>query len=97
VPAEAQVIRGLDQLFGLLPPTVAPSPPVWKVAVSVLVGLYPLTVLSQAVLGPRLAGLPLLLRAGVSAVLMVVLMTWVVMPVVTRLLKPWLYPTRPTR
>ncbi|OQA30132.1 MAG: hypothetical protein BWY56_02562 [Acidobacteria bacterium ADurb.Bin340] len=93
-PGEAQVISGLEQLFGLLPPTVAPPPPVWKVAVSVLVGLYPLTLFSQAVLGPLLGGWPLPVRGAVSAVLMVILMTWVVMPGVTRALKPWLYPRR---
>jgi len=100
-PGEAQVISGLEQLFGLLPPTVAPPPPVWKVAVSVLVGLYPLSLFSQTVLGPRLdqllmlEELPLLLvRGAISTVLMVILMTWVVMPGVTRVLKPWLYPRR---
>jgi len=93
-PGEAQVISGLEQLFGLLPPTVAPPPPVWKVAVSVLLGLYPLTLFSQAVLGPLLGGWPLPVRGAVSAVLMVILMTWVVMPGVTRALKPWLYPRR---
>lgn len=91
---QAQIISGLEALFGLLPPTVAPPPPVWKVAVSVLVGLYPTSLLNAAFLAPLLQGLPLPLRVLTSVVVLVALMTWVVMPLVTRALKPWLYPKR---
>lgn len=92
--AHAQIISGLEQLFGLLPPSVAPPPPVWKVAASVLAGLFPLTLANMAFIGPALRDWPLVPRALVTAALMVLLMTWVVMPLVTRLLKPWLYPHR---
>ena len=88
----ARVVSGLESLFGLLPPSVAPPPPVWKVAVSVLVGLYPVSLLNAVFLAPRLGGLPLAWRVLVSAVVVVGLMTWVVMPTVTRLLRRWLYP-----
>ncbi len=88
-----RVISGLEQLFGLLPPDVAPPPPVWKVAVSVFTGLFPLTLVNQLWLGPLLRDLPLVLRGLLSAAIMVISMTWVVMPLVTRMLKPWLYPT----
>ena len=88
----AQIISGLEQLFGLLPPSVAPPPPVWKVAVSVMAGLFPLTLFNMTFLAPRTQGWPLVPRAFFVATLMVSLMTWVVMPGVTRLLKPWLYP-----
>jgi uncharacterized protein len=88
----AQVTSGLEQLFGLLPE--APPPPVWKVATSVVLGLFPLSVLNQLYLAPRLGSLPLLPRALLSTVIVVGLMTWVVMPGVTRLLRPWLYPGR---
>jgi len=88
----AQLISGLEQLFGLLPPSVAPPPPVWKVASSVVVGLFPITVLNYLFIAPLFKAIPLVPRAFLSTVIMVVLMTWVVMPGVTRLLKPWLYP-----
>lgn len=87
-----RVMSGLEQLFGLLPPDVAPPPPVWKVAVSVFAGLFPLTIINQLWLGPFLSPLPLFLRGFLSASIMVISMTWLVMPIVTRLLKPWLYP-----
>lgn len=88
----AQLISGLEQLFGLLPPDVAPPPPVWKVAVSVMAGLFPLTLFNMVFLAPLTWSWPLVPKALFTATLMVILMTWVVMPGVTRLLKPWLYP-----
>ena len=88
----ARVTGGLEQLFGLPPASEAPLPPVWKVAVSVIMGLFPLTVLVYQFLTPVIKSLPLVPRAFASAVIVGNLMTWVVMPGVTRLLKPWLYP-----
>ncbi len=89
---QAQIISGLEALFGILPPTVAPPPPVWKVAVSVLLGLYPTSLLNATLLVPLIQDLPLPFRVLLSVVTLVVLMTWVVMPLVTRALRPWLYP-----
>ena len=93
-PDTAHVISGLEALFGVLPPDVAPPPPVWKVAVSVLAGLYPVSLLNALFLAPAVKGLPLPVRVLVSAGTVVMAMTWVVMPLVTRLLRPWLYPRR---
>ena len=45
-------------------------------------------------LGPVLDQLPFLLRSPVLTVLMVSLMTYVVMPRMTRLFSFWLYPDR---
>jgi hypothetical protein len=44
------------------------------------------------VLAPRTAAWPLLLRPVAFAGVLVPLMTWVVMPRLTRLLRRWLYP-----
>ena len=89
---QAQVISGLETLFGILPPTVAPPPPVWKVAVSVMIGLYPASVLNAMFLAPLLKDLPLPARVLVSVAVVVMVMTWGVMPMVTRMLRFWLYP-----
>jgi hypothetical protein len=43
-------------------------------------------------LEPLVEGLPLALRLGITTALAVPLMTWVLMPRVTRLLRGWLYP-----
>jgi hypothetical protein len=93
-PDTGHVISGLEALFGILPPDVAPPPPVWKVAVSVVAGLYPVSLLNALFLAPLLKDLPVALRVLVSVAVVVAGMTWVVMPLVTRLLRFWLYPRR---
>jgi antibiotic biosynthesis monooxygenase (ABM) superfamily enzyme len=67
-------------------------PPRWKMAVATFVGVYPTSLLLGETLGPSVHHLPLLLRAVVMATTMVALLTWVVMPLVTRLLHRWLHP-----
>jgi hypothetical protein len=43
-----------------------------------------------ALLGPAIVQWPLALRTLVMSVLMVVTLTWLVMPGLTRVLRPWL-------
>jgi uncharacterized protein len=47
------------------------------------------------VLTPLIRTLPLVVRLGITTLATVPLMTWVVMPRVTRLLRRWLYPGQP--
>jgi antibiotic biosynthesis monooxygenase (ABM) superfamily enzyme len=68
----------------------------WKMAISAGVGLYPISLVGAGVLGPRLSGLPLAARTAVFAALFSVLMTYLAMPVVSRVLRRWLLPTGPT-
>jgi antibiotic biosynthesis monooxygenase (ABM) superfamily enzyme len=89
-----RVISGLEALFGLLPPDQAKPPAVWKLAAVTLTGLYPTLLLSATFLAPRLQGLPLLPRVLLSALATVLVMTWGVMPLMTRMFRPWLYPRR---
>ena len=92
--------RGLQQLTGLetwfkLPGSTVPTmkpPPRWKMWLVSLVAVYPLVFAFQALLVPRMAGLPLPLRALVFPLVLLTLMTFVVMPVVTRVLHRWLGP-----
>jgi antibiotic biosynthesis monooxygenase (ABM) superfamily enzyme len=92
--------RGLQQLTGLetwfkLPgssvPTMKP-PPRWKMWLVSLVAVYPLVVVFQVLVVPRMARLPLPLRALLFPLVLLTLMTFVVMPVVTRVLRRWLGP-----
>jgi uncharacterized protein len=73
-------------------PTQAP-PPRWKVAVVTWLGIFPTVYLLFLLLSDVLAPWPLLPRIMVITVLVVTLMTWLVAPQLTRLLKPWLYPS----
>lgn len=57
-------------------------------------GAYPLVVLLSAFVLPRVEGWPLLARAALLPVVVLSLMTYVVMPQLTRLLRRWLYPSQ---
>ena len=67
-------------------------PPRWKMAVATLLGVYPVSLLIGVVLSPTLKKLPLVLNLFVVSAIIVGLLTWVVMPLVTRLLHGWLNP-----
>ena len=68
-------------------------PPRWKMAVASLCGVFPTSLLLSFTVGPYLQNLPIPLRVLIIAVCMVALLTWVIMPVITRLLKKWLRPS----
>lgn len=60
------------------------QPPRWKVAVLTWVGIYPLITTLLWVLGPVLGGLPLPAVTLALTIVLVSLMTFVVMPALTR-------------
>jgi antibiotic biosynthesis monooxygenase (ABM) superfamily enzyme len=69
------------------------APPAsWKIALTVLLGLYPTVMLLGFAIGPSLAPLG---KAGsmlVGNLLSVTILQWAVMPVLQRVLRPWLNP-----
>jgi antibiotic biosynthesis monooxygenase (ABM) superfamily enzyme len=67
-------------------------PPRWKMALATLLGVYPISVLVGIVLSSTLKKLPLALNLFVVSAIIVGLLTWVVMPLITRLLEGWLNP-----
>jgi hypothetical protein len=66
------------------------GPPRTKLALLTWVGAYAVILVVLAVGGPALASWPLTLRALVVSGLMVAAMTWVIVPVMTRLFGGWL-------
>jgi antibiotic biosynthesis monooxygenase (ABM) superfamily enzyme len=85
-------VNGLEAWF-VLPeiPKVLP-PPKWKTAIVSAIGIYPAISLMPVLLKPITNGLPAWLATLVSIAIMMPLMTWVIMPQITRLFKFWLYP-----
>lgn len=77
-------------------PRVA-APPRYKLALLTWAGAYTVITLILAVLGPVMAPWPLPLRTLLLSVLMVVTMTWLVMPSLTRLGRGWLMSPRHPR
>jgi uncharacterized protein len=67
-----------------------PAPPRWKQMVSIFVAFYPLSLVVQLALGPVLAPLDLWLRVLATVVVATPVMTYLLLPLVTRALRPWL-------
>ena len=73
----------------------APAPPRYKMALITWVGAYSLITTILALLGPMMATWPLALKTLPLSVLMVIAMTWVVVPALARLFRSWLAPSSP--
>jgi antibiotic biosynthesis monooxygenase (ABM) superfamily enzyme len=74
-------------------PSRTPGPPRYKLALLTWIGAYAVITSMLALLGPTMATWPLALRTLVLSVAMVVTLTWVVMPRLTRLFGGWLRPS----
>jgi antibiotic biosynthesis monooxygenase (ABM) superfamily enzyme len=72
----------------------APLPPDWKMALLTWVAVWPVSILVPAVLNPVLGPqFNFYLGAGIIAAGIVVLLTWVAMPLLVKLTHDWLYPS----
>jgi len=83
----------------LVPPHTLPvrPPPKHKVALLTWLGIYPLITTILAVGGPYIEGFPVAVRSLVLTVCVIPLMTWVVMPLITRVTANWLHARPRTR
>ena len=93
-PMRTQVLTGLEGWFTLPTRPGAPPPPPYKMAIVTWMTIFPLITLVVVATAPLLGNLPLVARLAVTTGVTVPLMTWVVMPRMTRLLHRWLYPDR---
>jgi len=94
-PVNIQHITGMEGLFTFGRGNVALAPPKYKMLIVVSAGLYPLIVLTYLFVVPYLP-LPFLGRTLITTVLDVAIMTYVVMPQLTRFLQSWLVGPPPT-
>lgn len=88
------VLTGLETWFTLPSRAGEPVPPRYKMAAVTWIAVFPLATAIFLILQPLLGGAPSVLRTFVFTVVMVTLMTYVVMPRMTRLFSFWLYPKR---
>ncbi len=91
-PTQLQFITGLETWF-CLPgtPTITP-PPRYKMAVVTWLAITPLLIVSNYFFGPIFKDLPLALRLICMTPWIVLIMTYMLMPFMTKLFKWWLYP-----
>jgi hypothetical protein len=95
-PLRTQFLTGLEAWFTLPDRPGTPPPPPYKMALLTWVTLFPLITLVVIALDPLLERLALSPRLAVTTAVTVPIMTWVVMPRVSRLLRGWLYPIERT-
>ena len=101
--AALRVLTGLETWFALPTARTKTPPPRWKMALVTWLGIFPMVLLLSrtvgAVLSPFAASEIVVM---VVTALVVVAMTWFVMPTLARLFAGWLYPpgfepeTKPT-
>ena len=89
---EISSMTGMERWFTLPDRAVSQAPPKHKMAVVIFLGIYPLIMLIGALLQPLVGTWPLAPRILASLVVTIPLMTWIVMPLLTRLFFGWLYP-----
>ncbi len=89
-------VTGLETWFSL-PDRPDQQPPRWKMVAVTSTVIFALQLPIQAFLLSTLLHWPLVVRAGIMSVAMTALMTYLIMPRVTRLLRRWLYPNSQQR
>lgn len=87
---KTQVLTGMEYWF-TLPNQGQPMPPRYKMVLLSWLGLFPLSLFVALFLQDILGIMPLVIRIGIAALVQLALMTYVVMPRLTRLFKRWLY------
>jgi antibiotic biosynthesis monooxygenase (ABM) superfamily enzyme len=85
-----QTGTGLETWFSL-PGQALPPPPKWKMCLVTFGAVYPLSIVFNWLVAPRVHDWALLVRAVFFPVALVPLLTFVVMPRLSRLLRGWLY------
>lgn len=78
-------LNGLEAWF-----RSAGAPPRWKMAIITLFGVFPTSIFLSFTVGAIVKDFPLWLRLLTIAISMVALLTWVVMPLLTRVFRKWI-------
>ncbi len=82
---------GLESWFTLPGAALHPLPK-WKMAVATFLGVFPVAMVLNLTLGPVIRSWPFVAANAVFNAGVVSLLTWVVMPLITRALHGWLHP-----
>lgn len=88
---DAPVERAVEDVPGASRGTPRPAPPRWKQMIMIWFAFFPLSLLTSWTLGLLAPGLGLLPRVFVSTVVMTPVMTYLVLPQLTRRLEWWLH------
>lgn len=70
------------------------APPRWKMAIVLLIAVFPLSLAMSVWFGPALGSMPPVTGALITSPVMVFLMTYVIVPILTKIFAGWLQPAR---
>lgn len=87
-----QTLTGLEAWFTLPNRPLRHPPPRYKMATLTLVAVFVLSNILPRLLGALIAPFPALVRSLILSSISIWLLTYIVMPQLTRLFYPWLYP-----
>jgi hypothetical protein len=81
----------LETWFTLPNKTIKAPPPKYKMALVTWLGVFVTLAVVSRLLAPLLSNLPILLNQLITTGLVVALLTYLIMPYLTRFFKRWLY------
>ncbi|OZC37009.1 antibiotic biosynthesis monooxygenase [Marinobacter vinifirmus] len=93
-PSEREVTSGIVTWFTLPGQNPVTPPPKWKMTFVSWLALYPAVTLVFVLFGDILAQIPLLLRTMAVTIVVMLLMSYVLMPRMTRWFAFWLFPKK---
>jgi antibiotic biosynthesis monooxygenase (ABM) superfamily enzyme len=79
------------------PATPRPAPPRYKMAMITMLAIYPVSTILNFLLGLVIVDIHPLLRSFIVILLAIILLTYLVMPRLTKLFAPWLFKTKATQ
>src|SRR6185295_1591435 len=88
--ARVEELCGLESWF-TFPGEPLQRLPNWKMAIATFLGVFPVATILNLTIGPAIRSWPFLLANIVFNACIVALLTWVVMPLITRALHGWLH------
>jgi len=89
---DVETLTGLEPWFVLPARTVSQPPPKWKMALLTGFGVFPLLLLVKLAMAPLVGSWPWPVALAAQLAVGIPLMTWFLMPGLSRLAFSWLYP-----
>jgi antibiotic biosynthesis monooxygenase (ABM) superfamily enzyme len=89
--SHVEELTGLESWFTLPGQPLQPLPP-WKMAIVTYIGVDVVTTLLFWIIGPAIQPWPFLIRNSAFNIVVVACLTWIAMPLLTRIFSGWLQP-----
>jgi antibiotic biosynthesis monooxygenase (ABM) superfamily enzyme len=93
-PERLKKITGLETWFTLPDEVMIKPPPRWKMVIATMIGIYPVALIYQVFLIKYIGKVPLLFRPIALSLILTPILTYVIMPNLTKLFHKWLYPEK---